>query len=152
MTLSRHQSTVIKNADEYISNQSNWKGLLDELRENQAYSQSQGQQVYIDRHIARGMMLARDRISFLLDPETPFLELQQFAGFNLPDEPPCANLITGIGRVHGRLCMVISHQPTINAGAWSECMVRKQLRVMEIATENSLPVIALVQSAGVFLP
>lgn len=152
MSLPTYTSTVLSSSEEYKGNVQGWKILLDELDRKTRYAETQGKQVYIDRHIARGMMLARDRISFLLDEDSPFLELQAFAGLDLKDEPPCANLIAGIGRVAQIQVMIISHIPTSNAGAWSESMVKKQIRMMQIATENGLPVVALVQSAGVFLP
>lgn len=144
--------SLVRDSQEFSGNATQWQTLLSELDTKLAYSRGQGQQVYCDRHIRRGMMLSRDRIDLLLDEGSQFVELLPFAGLGLKDEPPCANLIAGIGRVAGQLVMVVSHIPTVNGGAWSEYMVKKQIRVMEIATENHLPVVALVQSAGVFLP
>lgn len=152
MSLAVYASSLLKESAEYKQNQSQWGDLLAVLQEKTLYSRRQGLDVYTKRHIDRGMMLARDRIDLLLDEDSTFLELQPFIGLDLQDEPPCANLIAGIGVVVGRPVMIISHIPTSNAGAWSEYMVKKQVRNMEIATENALPVIALVQSAGVFLP
>ncbi|BFZ55811.1 hypothetical protein PYCC9005_002852 [Savitreella phatthalungensis] len=144
--------SCIRDAAAFKSNEQSWSALLKELDQKTSYSRGQGAQIYLDRHVQRGMLLARDRISLLLDEDSPWLELLPFAGLDLPDEPPCANLIAGIGRVSNQIVLVLSHIPTINGGAWSEHMVKKQVRVMEIATENRLPVVALVQSAGVFLP
>lgn len=152
MSLSPFSTKVQTQSEDYKNNETGWISLLEDLRAKTAYSQQQGSSVYQERHMSRGMLLARDRVAFLLDEESPFLELQPFIGLDLPDEPPCANLIAGIGTVVGRTVMVVSHIPTSNAGAWSEYMVKKQIRIMEIATENSLPIIALVQSAGVYLP
>lgn len=147
-------STVIKASGDYTGNQAAWADLLEELRVNTETTRAQGSDVYKNRHIMRGMLLARDRIALLLDEETQFLELLPFRGFqeNAGQDTTCANLICGIGTVAGLQCMVISHIPTINGGAWSKGMVQKQVRIMAIATENALPVVALVQSAGVFLP
>ncbi|KAK4894407.1 hypothetical protein LTR27_007291 [Elasticomyces elasticus] len=113
---------------------------------------AEGAEKYLSRHQERGQLLARDRISLLLDPDSPFLELCPFAGVGQKDVPPCGNLIAGIGSICGRSCLVVSHIPTQNGGAWSTSTIPKQNRVTEIATENGLPIVALVQSAGVFLP
>ncbi|ORY82133.1 carboxyl transferase [Protomyces lactucae-debilis] len=147
-------STVIKTSEEYQNNLAAWEGLLEELRVNTEATRQQGSESYKDRHIGRGMLLARDRINLLLDEEAQFLELLPFKGFqeDAGQDTTCANLVTGIGTVAGIQCMIVAHLPTINGGAWSKSMIAKQFRIMEIATENSLPVIALVQSAGVFLP
>lgn len=95
---------------------------------------------------------ARDRIALLLDHGSPFLELCPFAGYDNRDSTPSANLIAGIGLVSGRICMVMSHIPTQSGGAWNEMTVIKTNRILAIAFENDIPLISLVQSAGVFLP
>jgi acetyl-CoA carboxylase carboxyltransferase component len=134
------------------SNREAWCPVLDEFQSNSKLSASEGTAQSIQKHQTRGQLLARDRIALLLDPDSPFLELCPFAGFGIDDSSPCASLVTGIGSVSGRPCLVLAHIPTLSGGAWNECTVLKQNRVTEIASENDLPIVALVQSAGVFLP
>ncbi|KAH7081945.1 carboxyl transferase [Paraphoma chrysanthemicola] len=136
----------------FKSNELAWKDVISRFKEALATTSDQGTPKSMSRHQQRGQVLARDRISLLLDPDSPFLELCPFAGYGLPDSVPSANMIAGIGTVSGKICLILSHVPTQSGGAWSELTVKKQNRVTEIATENHLPIIALVQSAGVFLP
>ncbi|KAL2205943.1 ClpP/crotonase [Sarocladium strictum] len=128
-----------------------WSNLLLEFETNLESVCSEGDEAAQQRHQERGQLLARDRISLLLDHDSPFLELAQFAGFGL-DSTPSASLIAGVGKVCGRICMVLCHIPSIKGGAWNEFTILKHNRVMEIANENRLPVVILVQAAGVFLP
>ncbi len=105
------------------------------------------------RHGALGKLLPRDRIDALLDPGTPFLELSPLAAHEVYDEAvPAAGLITGIGRVHGRPVMVIANDATVKGGTYYPVTVKKHLRAQEIAGENRLPCIYLVDSGGAFLP
>ncbi|MCW2674919.1 MAG: acetyl-CoA carboxylase carboxyltransferase subunit [Frankiales bacterium] len=106
----------------------------------------------VARHRDRGKLLARDRVELLLDEDAPFLELSAFAGVHEPGEHPGARLITGIGPVSGVLCMVIANEPTVKGGSNSPSTVRKQLRALEIAEANRLPVVSLVESGGADLP
>jgi len=103
----------------------------------------------------KGKMLARERISYLLDPDRPWLEVAAFAAEDMYQDVggcPSAGVLTGIGYVSGRQCMVIANDATVKAGAWFPMTAKKNLRAQEIAMENRLPVIYLVDSAGVFLP
>ncbi|EXJ77043.1 hypothetical protein A1O3_10201 [Capronia epimyces CBS 606.96] len=134
------------------SNREAWAPVLDKYEGFLKDTTSEGTDISLRRHQARGQLLARDRVSLLLDPDSPFLELCSFAGFGLKDSSPCASLVAGIGSVCGRLCLIRSHIPSQSGGAWNEHTVLKQNRVTEIANENNLPIIALIQSAGVFLP
>lgn len=136
----------------YKSNREAWEPVLQEFAQNLKKTTFEGTPKSLDRHEARGQLLARDRISLLLDPESPFLELGSFAGFGLEDSSPCASLLAGIGSISGRICLVLAHIATLSGGAWNELLVVKQNRMTEIACENDLPLVALVQSAGVFLP
>lgn len=138
--------------DQYLSNRDAWASVLEEYEENSRWCANEGTAQSMDRHQSRGQLLARDRIALLLDPDSPFLELCPFAGFGIDDSSPSASLVTGIGSVSGRPCMVLAHIPTLSGGAWNEYTVIKQNRITEIANENDLPIVALVQSAGVFLP
>ncbi|KIW16277.1 hypothetical protein PV08_06328 [Exophiala spinifera] len=146
------ESLVDLNQEAYRSNRAAWEPVLKEFTTNLKKTVSEGTAQSTSRHESRGQLLARDRISLLLDAESPFLELGSFAGFDLEESSPCASLLAGIGSIRGRICMVIAHIATQKGGAWNELLVIKQNRVTEIASENDLPLVALVQSAGVFLP
>lgn len=146
------ESSVDLQQPQFKSNEEAWKPVLQEFATNLKSTTSQGSAQSIDRHESRGQLLARDRIALLLDPGSSFLELGTFAGFGLPDSSPCASLLAGIGSISGRACLILSHIATQSGGAWNEMTVVKQNRVTEIANENDLPLVALVQSAGVFLP
>lgn len=91
---------------------------------------------------------ARDRIALALDPDSPFLEIGAFAGYNLPSSSPCASMIGGVGLIHDRPILILSHIPTQSGGAWNEYTVLKQNRLMAVAMENDLPVLSLVQSVS----
>lgn len=111
-----------------------------------------------ERHVSKGKLLPRDRIMHLLDPGSPFLELSQLAGYQLykdeagePDEVPAGGLITGIGRVAGVECMVITNDATVKGGTYYPISVKKQVRAQEIAQQNHLPCIYLVDSGGAML-
>ncbi|GJM33012.1 MAG: methylcrotonoyl-CoA carboxylase [Saprospiraceae bacterium] len=109
----------------------------------------------IDRLHSRGKMTARERIAHLIDKESIFLELGAFAGYEMyPNEGGCpaGGVITGIGYICGRQCMIVANDATVKAGAWFPITGKKNLRAQEIAMENRLPIIYLVDSAGVFLP
>ncbi|KAK5710384.1 hypothetical protein LTR17_018910 [Elasticomyces elasticus] len=146
------ESTARLRGPQFQANRKSWEPLMERFEAMSKAAMAEGAEKYLNRHQERGQLLARDRISLLLDPDSPFLELCPFAGVGQRDVPPCGNLIAGIGSICGRPCLVVSHIPTQNGGAWSTSTIPKQNRVTEIATENGLPVVALVQSAGVFLP
>ncbi|KAF4963732.1 hypothetical protein FSARC_8280 [Fusarium sarcochroum] len=146
------QSTVDLRKPEYQANHENWSPILDEFEANLRQVASEGNEASLQKHRERGQLLPRDRITLLLDADSPFLELGSFAGFRQPQSNSCANLIAGIGLVSGRPCLLMSHIPTQSGGAWNEMTVLKVNRIMEIGLENDLPLISLVQSAGVFLP
>ncbi|OAK98036.1 ClpP/crotonase [Phaeosphaeriaceae sp. SRC1lsM3a] len=130
----------------------NWQPVLNKFSTALAEVSSEGKSSALDRHTKRGQLLARDRIALALDPDSPFLEIGAFAGYNLPSSSPCASMIGGVGLIHDRPILILSHIPTQSGGAWNEYTVLKQNRLMAVAMENDLPVLSLVQSAGVFLP
>ncbi|KAL2842672.1 ClpP/crotonase [Aspergillus pseudodeflectus] len=136
----------------FRQNEEDWKPVLERFERNLHQIASEGDEVSLTRHQSRGQLLPRDRIALLLDHDSPFLELGAFAGFGNPDSTPSGNLIAGIGNVNSHPCMLMSHIPTQSGGAWNEMTVLKVNRIMEVAFENDLPLISLVQSAGVFLP
>jgi len=109
----------------------------------------------IAKHRAKGKLTARDRVDALIDPDTTFLEFGAFAGFERYQEYggcPAGGVVTGYGRVQGRLCVIVANDATVKAGAWFPVTGKKNLRAQEIAMENRVPIIYLVDSAGVFLP
>lgn len=105
------------------------------------------------RHVEHGKLLPRDRVRRLLDPDTPFLELSTLAAYGMYDgDAPCASLITGIGRIAGRESVIVANDATVKGGTYYPITVKKHLRAQEIAIENRLPCIYLVDSGGAFLP
>jgi 3-methylcrotonyl-CoA carboxylase beta subunit len=129
------------------------RGLADALRAKVAQAALGGPEKHRERHVARGKLLPRDRVSRLLDPGAPFLEIGQLAANGMYDgEAPGAGVIAGIGRVSGRECMIVANDPTVKGGAYFPMTVKKHLRAQEIARENRLPCIYLVDSGGANLP
>eukprot|EP01095_Lingulamoeba_sp_RSL-Kostka_P006152 TRINITY_DN1906_c0_g1_i2.p1 TRINITY_DN1906_c0_g1~~TRINITY_DN1906_c0_g1_i2.p1 ORF type:complete len:610 (+),score=231.85 TRINITY_DN1906_c0_g1_i2:197-1831(+) len=107
-----------------------------------------------EKHLKRGKLLPRERITQLLDPGSPFLEFSQLAGHELYDgiDIPCGSLLTGIGKVHGHECAIVANDSTVKGGTFFPITVKKYLRIQEIAKENNLPCIHLVDSGGAYLP
>ncbi|MDX1909175.1 MAG: carboxyl transferase domain-containing protein [Bacteroidia bacterium] len=131
------------------------EGLLQQLRQHLARVYLGGGEKAIASHKAKGKLTARERIEHLLDTPADFVEIGALAAFGMYQDQggcPGAGVVTGIGRVAGRLCMIIANDATVKAGAWFPMSGKKNLRAQEIAMENHLPVIYLVDSAGVFLP
>ena len=129
-----------------------------ELRERVARTARGGTDASRDRHVSRGKLLPRDRVERLLDPGSPFLEIGQLAANGMygtaadPDGAPGAGVITGIGRVSGREVMIVANDPTVKGGAYFPLTVKKHLRAQEIAEQNRLPCVYLVDSGGANLP
>ncbi len=127
--------------------------LVQDLRAKTAEAALGGGETSRLRHTARGKLLPRDRVAQLLDPGTPFLEVGQLAAYGMYDgEAPAAGLITGVGRINGIECMVVANDATVKGGTYYPLTVKKHLRAQEIAMENHLPCIYLVDSGGAFLP
>lgn len=127
--------------------------LVDELRERLAASALGGPEKSRERHLARGKLLPRQRVDQLLDPGSPFLELSPLAANGMyDDECPGAGVIGGIGRVSGRECVIIANDATVKGGTYYPMTVKKHLRAQEVAMQNNLPCIYLVDSGGAFLP
>ncbi|MFB7722132.1 carboxyl transferase domain-containing protein [Nocardia sp. NPDC056100] len=127
--------------------------LVEELRERLAVSALGGPDKARERHLARGKLLPRQRVDQLLDPGSPFLELSPLAATGLyGDECPGAGVIGGIGRVSGRECVIIANDATVKGGTYYPMTVKKHLRAQEVALQNNLPCIYLVDSGGAFLP
>ena len=122
------------------------EGALSESRQG-------GGERYNLRHIERGKLLPRERVRTLLDPGTPFLEIGQLAAFGMyGGEIPSASIVTGIGRIAGRECVIVANDATVKGGTYFPMTVKKHLRAQEIAIQNNLPCIYLVDSGGANLP
>ena len=127
--------------------------LVAELRERTADARRGGSESARTKHTERGKMLARDRVDALLDPGSPFLELSPLAAYGMYDDAvPSAGIVTGIGRVEGRECVVVANDATVKGGTYYPITVKKHLRAQEVARANKLPCIYLVDSGGAFLP
>ncbi len=127
--------------------------LVRELRHRLSAAAVGGSDAARRRHVSRGKLLPRDRVDALLDPGSPFLELSPLAAYGMyDDEAPGAGLITGIGRIQGRECLVIANDATVKGGTYYPMTVKKHLRAQEVALQNRLPCIYLVDSGGAFLP
>lgn len=127
--------------------------LVAELRDKLAVAALGGPQRTRDRHVQRGKLLPRDRVDGLLDPGSPLLEIAPLAADGLYDDDcPAAGIITGIGRVSGRECLIVANDATVKGGTYYPVTVKKHLRAQEIAAQNRLPCIYLVDSGGAFLP
>jgi 3-methylcrotonyl-CoA carboxylase beta subunit len=138
---------------EFADNRAAMQPLVDDLRVTLQRNAAGGSAAARDKHTQSGKLLARERISALLDPGSPFLELSALAAQGVYGEDlPGAGLITGIGRVSGRECMVVANDPTVKGGTYYPLTVKKHLRAQEIAGDNELPCIYLVESGGAFLP
>jgi 3-methylcrotonyl-CoA carboxylase beta subunit len=151
MTLLR--SDIDPRSAEFAANAEAMRALVTDLRERVVDVQQGGGETARKRHLARNKMLARERIAGMIDPGSPFLELSQLAAYGLYDnEVPSAGIVTGIGRVAGRECVVIANDATVKGGTYFPITVKKHLRAQEIARQNRLPCIYLVDSGGAFLP
>ncbi len=140
-------------SDAYRANHAHNRQLVDELRSRVAAAARGGPEPARERHVARGKLLARERVERLLDPGSPFLELNQLAAFGLHGgEAPGAGVITGVGRVSGREAVIVCNDPTVKGGAYFPETVKKHLRAQEVAMQNRLPCIYLVDSGGANLP
>src|SRR5919199_963226 len=127
--------------------------LAAELRERLAQVREGGGEAARARHVERGKLLVRERVDRLLDPGSPFLELSPLAAWELYDDVvPAAGIVTGIGQVEGVKCMVVANDATVKGGTYYPVTVKKHLRAQQIAAENRLPCIYLVDSGGAFLP
>jgi 3-methylcrotonyl-CoA carboxylase beta subunit len=127
--------------------------LAAELRERLAVVGRGGPEQARQRHVARGKLLPRDRVDTLVDPASPFLELSPLAATGMyDDEAPAAGLITGVGRISGRECVIVANDATVKGGTYYPMTVKKHLRAQEVALHNNLPCVYLVDSGGAFLP
>lgn len=138
---------------EFTANHAHMQQLVQTLRGEIARNAQGGPEAARKKHVAAGKLLVRDRVRLLLDPGSPFLELSALAAHGLyGGEVAAAGIVTGIGRVSGRPCMVVANDPTVKGGTYYPMTVKKHLRAQEIAAQHRLPCIYLVESGGAFLP
>ena len=146
-------SSIDRNAAEFRANAERMRALVAELQMRRDEAASGGPERARERHVARGKLLPRDRVMNLIDSGSPFLELSPLAANGLYDDAiHAAGIITGIGRIEGRECVVVCNDSTIKGGTYFPMTVKKHLRAQEIARENRLPCIYLVDSGGANLP
>ncbi len=147
------ETTIDKNSAEFLANQAYHQSLRAELLEKLNQVKLGGGAEAVNRHKKRNKFLARERVEQILDEGSPFIELSALAAFNLyEEEVPSAGVVTGIGRVHGIECMFVANDATVKGGTYFPMTVKKHLRAQEIAKENFLPCIYLVDSGGAYLP
>jgi 3-methylcrotonyl-CoA carboxylase beta subunit len=147
------ESRINTSDDAFHCNRDSMQALVDDLHRQVAKVSLGGGDRARERHSARGKLLPRERLDALLDPGAPFLELSQLAAHEVYDDPvPGAGIITGIGRVAGRECMIFVNDPTVKGGTYYPLTIKKQGRAQTIAEENQLPCLYLVDSGGAFLP
>jgi len=151
--MARLTSSISASSEEFKANRSHMRALVEDLNAVRATVAEGGSKRARERHVARGKLLPRDRVMRLLDPGAPFLELSQLAAWNMYDDAiHGGGLITGVGRVEGRECVVVCNDATIKGGTYYSMSVKKHLRAQDIARENRLPCIYLVDSGGANLP
>lgn len=146
---------MLKKDLEFNKNEDQYKQLISQLQARSKKTQLGGGEKKIAEQHQKGKLTARERIAYLLDKESEFLEVGLFAGDGMYQDVggcPSAGVVTGIGYIHGRQCVVVANDATVKAGAWFPITAKKNLRAQEIAMENRLPIVYLVDSAGVFLP
>ena len=147
------QTSLNTRSSDFDRNRANNEALVQDLREKVATVSRGGGDRARDKHLGRGKLLVRDRIRSLLDPGAPFLELSQLAAHGMHDnEVAGAGIVTGIGRVSRQECVIVANDATVKGGTYYPITVKKHLRAQEIALENGLPCIYLVDSGGAYLP
>ncbi|MEE9451543.1 MAG: carboxyl transferase domain-containing protein [Gammaproteobacteria bacterium] len=147
------ESKINSHSDTYRNNVAAMQAKVADLKDKVAHIAQGGSERARQRHLQYGKLLPRDRLNELLDPGSPFLELSQLAAYQMYDDPvPAAGLITGIGCVSGQECMIIINDATVKGGTYYPLTVKKHLRAQEIAEQNHLPCIYLVDSGGAYLP
>ena len=146
-------SHIIPQSEEFAHNAAQMRSLVDDLAAQVSKNALGGGEAARAKHTARGKLLPRERVNRLLDPGSPFLELSQLAAWGMyHHHAPGAGLIAGIGHVSGIACMIVANDATVKGGTYYPMTVKKHLRAQEIARENRLPCIYLVDSGGAFLP
>jgi 3-methylcrotonyl-CoA carboxylase beta subunit len=151
--MSSINTKIDTSSEAFQANATHMRTLVDALRTNTEKISLGGGEEARKKHTARDKLLPRDRVTALLDPGSPFLEFSQLAAFEMYNgDAPAAGIITGIGRVNGQEVVVVANDATVKGGTYYPLTVKKHLRAQEIATQNNLPCIYLVDSGGAFLP
>ncbi len=149
----RIESRIDTSSAEFKENREHNLRLVQELRERIAEAKKGGPPSAHQKHKARGKLTARERLAKLFDPDTPFLELSPLAAYDMYDnQAPAAGIITGVGVVHGREVLVIANDATVKGGTYFPMTIKKHVRAQEVAMQNRLPCVYLVDSGGIFLP
>ncbi|MBP6676956.1 MAG: methylcrotonoyl-CoA carboxylase, partial [Vitreoscilla sp.] len=152
------QTQLNPRTEEAKANAAAMRALVDDLNAKLAKISEGGGEAARAKHLARGKLLPRDRVEMLLDPDTPFLEIAPLAALGMypekdgTDSAPCAGIVAGIGRVAGVECLIVCNDATVKGGTYYPLSVKKHLRAQEIAAQNNLPCIYLVDSGGANLP
>ena len=147
------ESKLNPRSEDFKTNAAAMQAVVDDLRAKVAQMAKGGGEAASAKHVARGKLLPRDRVENLLDPGTPFLEFSQLAAYEMYEgAAPAAGIITGIGRVAGQECVIVCNDATVKGGTYYPMTVKKHLRAQEIAEQNNLPCIYLVDSGGANLP
>jgi acetyl-CoA carboxylase carboxyltransferase component len=146
-------TSQVERSGEFSRRHERMAALVAELRERTAAIARGGGEKAAERHRSRGKLTARERIDRLLDPDTAFLELNALAAWDVYDgQAPSAGIVTGIGVIEGRQCVVVANDATVKGGSYFPLTVKKHLRAQEVAAQNGLPCVYLVDSGGAFLP
>jgi 3-methylcrotonyl-CoA carboxylase beta subunit len=153
VVMDRFETQVQTSNEQYKSNYARMKALVDEYRTRLAGVRQGGGPKYVQRHRDQGKLPVRERIEKLLDPGSPFLELSALAAWSMYDgDAPSAGVVTGIGRVSGREVLIVANDATVKGGTYYPMTVKKHIRAQEVALQNRLPCVYLVDSGGAFLP
>ncbi|MFP4543560.1 MAG: carboxyl transferase domain-containing protein [Candidatus Kapaibacterium sp.] len=151
--MNRIKSKISANSPDYKKNYENSKKLVEQLKERLRETKKGGPEKSRKKHIDRGKLLVRDRIEKLCDKNTPFLEMSSLAAWDMYNGmAPSAGIITGVGVIKGRECMIVANDATVKGGTYFPITIKKHVRAQQIALENHLPCIYLVDSGGIFLP
>ncbi len=147
------KSKISTTSDEFKQNKAHFEILIQTLKKREALVEKGGGDEAMKKHESRGKLFVRRRVESLIDPGTPFLELSKLAAFELyEDDIPASGIITGIGVIHGREVLIVANDATVKGGTYFPTTVKKHLRAQEIALQNNLPCVYLVDSGGAFLP
>src|SRR5256885_9526784 len=147
------ETHIDRSNSDFTANTHYYHSLLDQLSERVQHVHQGGGSEAIAKHRKRNKVLARERIQLLCDPDTPFLELSTLAAWDMYDnDAPSAGIVTGIGLVEGQECIIVANDATVKGGTYYPITAKKHLRAQEIAEQNHLPCIYLVDSGGAFLP
>ncbi len=151
--MDRIVSHIRTDSAEYRDNAARMTALTAELRARLETGREGGGAKYLERHREQGKLPVRERLDLLLDPGSPFLELSPLAAWDMYDgDAPGAGLVTGIGRVSGREALIVANDATVKGGTYYPITVKKHLRAQQVALDNRLPCLYLVDSGGAFLP